>query len=168
MLGLCCWSQAFSVTSGGYSLLCKGFSLWWLLLLQSTGSRCPGFHSCGTWAQLLLSKWDLLRPGLDPMPPTLAGGFLTTGPPEKSKMYTSEFQTNIFSSLCYISTWMSNRHLLSKTELMIFFLPSLSYFCEFNLSQSTREMQPSQIVVERKGQDSGVRCVFQSQHFAPC
>ena len=40
------------VASGGYSLLwCAGFSLWWLLLLQSTGSRRAGFGSCGTWAQ---------------------------------------------------------------------------------------------------------------------
>ena len=38
--------------SGGYSSLqCAGFSLWWLLLLQSTGSRCTGFSSCGMWAQ---------------------------------------------------------------------------------------------------------------------
>ena len=38
--------------SGGYSLLwCTGFSLQWLLLLQSTGSRCVGLSSCGTWAQ---------------------------------------------------------------------------------------------------------------------
>ena len=38
--------------SGGYSSLwCADFLLW-LLLLQSTGSRCAGFSSCGTWAQL--------------------------------------------------------------------------------------------------------------------
>ena len=37
--------------SGGYSLLqCVGFSLQWLLLLQSTGSRRTGFSSCGVWA----------------------------------------------------------------------------------------------------------------------
>ena len=37
---------------GGYSSLrCAGFSLRWLLLLQSTGSRRTGFSSCGTWAQ---------------------------------------------------------------------------------------------------------------------
>ena len=29
------------------------FSLRWLLLLRSTGSRCAGFSSCGTWAQQL-------------------------------------------------------------------------------------------------------------------
>ena len=38
----------------GYSLSwCAGSSLWWLLLLWSTGSRCTGFSSCGTWAQQL-------------------------------------------------------------------------------------------------------------------
>ena len=37
--------------SRGYSLLrCAGFSLQWLLLLQSTGSRHGGFSSCGSWA----------------------------------------------------------------------------------------------------------------------
>ena len=36
---------------GGYSSLqCAGFSLRWLLLLQSTGSRRAGFSSCGSWA----------------------------------------------------------------------------------------------------------------------
>ena len=38
--------------SGGHSSLrCVGFSLWWLLLLRSTGSRCTGFSSCGSRAQ---------------------------------------------------------------------------------------------------------------------
>ena len=38
--------------SGGYSSLwCVGFSLRWLLLLRSTGSRHTGFSSCGTRAQ---------------------------------------------------------------------------------------------------------------------
>ena len=37
--------------SRGYSSLrCAGFSLRWLLLLRSTGSRCTGFSSCGTQA----------------------------------------------------------------------------------------------------------------------
>ena len=36
--------------SRGYSSLqCMGFSLWWLFLLWSTGSRSMGFSSCGTW-----------------------------------------------------------------------------------------------------------------------
>ena len=38
--------------SGVYSSLrCMGFSLQWLLLLWSMGSRHMGFSSCGTWAQ---------------------------------------------------------------------------------------------------------------------
>ena len=42
------------VASGGYSLLqCAGFSLRWLLLLRSMGSRHVGFSSCGTRAQQL-------------------------------------------------------------------------------------------------------------------
>ena len=42
------------VASGGYSSLwCAGFSLQWLLLLWSTGSRCMGFSSCSTRAQQL-------------------------------------------------------------------------------------------------------------------
>ena len=51
--GLHCCVQAFLiVASRGYSLLrCVGFSLWWLLLLRSMGSRYVGFSSCGTWAQ---------------------------------------------------------------------------------------------------------------------
>ena len=37
--------------SRGYSSLrCAGFSLRWLLLLWSTGSRRVGFSSCGSWA----------------------------------------------------------------------------------------------------------------------
>ena len=43
---------SLAAASGGCSSLrCVGFSLRWLLLLQSTGSRRAGFSSCGTWAQ---------------------------------------------------------------------------------------------------------------------
>ena len=85
------------VASRGYSSLwCTGFSLQWLLLLHSTGSRCAGFSSCGTpalerrlsscgaWAWLLHSMWDLSGPGIKPVSPALAGRFLTTAPPGKS------------------------------------------------------------------------------------
>ena len=91
------------VASGGYSSLrCAGFSLWWLLLLWSTGCRCTGFSccgspalerrlsSCGTRAQLLRGMWDLPGPGLEPVSSALAGGFLTTAPPRKSLNYNFE------------------------------------------------------------------------------
>ena len=51
-MGLCCCA-GFSLVSesGGYCLLPRtGFSLQWLLLLQSTGSRCMGFSSRGSQA----------------------------------------------------------------------------------------------------------------------
>ena len=98
-LGLRCCVRAFSLVavSRGYSSLwCMGFSLWWLLLLWSTGSRRAGFSSCGlqalerrlsscgAQAQLLCSMWDLPGPGIKPMSPALAGGFPTTAPPRKS------------------------------------------------------------------------------------
>ena len=78
--------QGLSVVSAsrGYSLLqCMGFSLRWLLLLWSIGSRLMGFSSCGTQAQLLCSMWDLPGTGLEPVSPALAGRFLTTAPPGK-------------------------------------------------------------------------------------
>ena len=42
--------------SGGYSLLCVGFSLQWLVLLRSTGSRHAGFSSCGTRASVVVAR----------------------------------------------------------------------------------------------------------------
>ena len=62
----------------------EGFSLQWLLLLQSTSSRACRLSSCGVQAWLLCRMWNLPRLGIKPMPPALAGGFLTTGPPGKS------------------------------------------------------------------------------------
>ena len=53
VLGLRCCVRAFSSCGEReiLSLWCTGFSLWWLLLLWSTGCRCAGFiSSCGSWA----------------------------------------------------------------------------------------------------------------------
>ena len=56
-----------------------------LLSLQSTNSGVLRllYSSCGTWVYLLRGLWDLPRPEIKPMSPALAGGFLTTGSPEK-------------------------------------------------------------------------------------
>ena len=45
---------------------------------QAPGSRVCGHSICGDG----LSQ-DLPRPGIEPEPPALQGGFLTTGPPRK-------------------------------------------------------------------------------------
>ena len=99
-----------AAASGGYSsLCCAGFSLWWLLLLRSTGSTCTGFsscglqalehrlRSCGAWAQLLCGLWDLPGPELKPVSPALAGGFLTAKPPGKSPNKNFEEKKKIIS-----------------------------------------------------------------------
>ena len=48
---------SLAAESGGYSSLwCAGFSLQWLLFLQSTGSRPAGFSSCGAWASVVVAR----------------------------------------------------------------------------------------------------------------
>ena len=87
--------------SGGYSSSrCSGFSLRWLLLLQSMGSTHTGFRSCGAWAQLLRGMWDLPGPGLEPVSPALAGGFLTTAPPGKPPSILKPKILGIFCRTC--------------------------------------------------------------------
>ena len=39
--------------------------------------------------------WDLPGPGLEPMSPALAGGFLTAAPPEKPNTYVLELSLNL-------------------------------------------------------------------------
>ena len=59
--------------------------------LSSCGSRDleRRLSSCGTRDQLLRGMWDLPGPGLEPVSPALAGGFLTTVPPGKPKALIS-------------------------------------------------------------------------------
>ena len=53
--------------------------------LSSCGLRAleRRLSSCASQAELLRGMWDLPRPGLKPVSPVLAGGFLTTVPPGK-------------------------------------------------------------------------------------
>ena len=134
-LGLHYCMRAFSLVaaSRGYSSLrCAGFSLPWFLLLwsralgaralvvvacsfSSCGSRVleRRLSSCGTRAQLLHGMWDLPGPGLEPLSPVLAGGFLTTAPPGKSRFANLQRKTAnscqeqflLSLSACYLYTW---------------------------------------------------------------
>ena len=54
--------------------------------LSSFGPRAleHRLSSCGAQAELLRGMWDLPGPGIEPVSPALAGGFLTTTPPGKS------------------------------------------------------------------------------------
>ena len=74
------------------SLCCRAQALgMWASVVVARGlSSCGSWalerrlSSCGTRAYLLRGMWDLPGPGLEPVSPALAGGFLTTAPPGKS------------------------------------------------------------------------------------
>ena len=52
-------------------------------LVVEHGLQTRRLSSCGSRAQLLRGMWDLPRPGLEPVPPALAGRLSTTAPPGK-------------------------------------------------------------------------------------
>ena len=137
-LGLCCCALAFSsCASGGYSSLrCMGFSLRWLLLLQSTGYRRAGFSSCSAWAQQLwlagsrAQAQQLWCTGLvaprhvgssrtraQTRVPCVASGFLTTAPPGKSGILF--FKTKRFSSMDTFKYMLTLKNFSRKVLLMM-------------------------------------------------
>ena len=61
------FGRAGSFALCGLSLVVvsEGFSLRWLLLLQSTGSRRAGFRSCGAWAYVLRGMSHPPGPGIN-------------------------------------------------------------------------------------------------------
>ena len=79
---------------------CSGFSCCgaWALGARASVVVARGLSSCGSWAlecrlsscgaqsQLPCSMWDLPGPGIEPLSPALAGGFLTTVPPGKPRV----------------------------------------------------------------------------------
>ena len=76
----------------------------WLLLLQLPGSVVVGhglgcFTACG----------NLSRPGIEPMSPVLAGGFLIAGPPGTSL-------GQIFHDVVYCQYWASQLALVVKNH----------------------------------------------------
>ena len=75
--------------SGGHSSSRRAdLSLSRPLPSQTTGSRRAGSATvCGSRAQSLRGMWDPPRPGPEPVSPALAGGFPTTAPPGKPKIF---------------------------------------------------------------------------------
>ena len=133
-----CRLSLVAVSRGYSSLQCTGFSLQWLLLLQSMGSRCVGFSSCGSRslerrlsscgarAQLLRSMWDLPGPGLEPVSPALAGGFLITVPPGKP---TEAFQFDVpLIYFCCLYFWCHIQKIIAKINVKEIF-PLFSFRC---------------------------------------
>ena len=81
----CCRAQALGVRAS--VVVARG--------LSSCGSRAleHRLSSCGARAYLLHGMWDLPGPGLEPVSPALAGGFLTTAPPGKLPKLFYNLQT---------------------------------------------------------------------------
>ena len=88
VLGLHCHAQAFSScsklglpsSSGAQTSHCSSFPC------AEHGLQACRLSSHSTRALLFHGMWNLPRPGIEPVSPALAGGFLTTGPPGKSLM----------------------------------------------------------------------------------
>ena len=120
LLGLLCCVDfsLLAVSRGSSSLKCAGFSLPWLLLLRSTGSRAQGLcscgsralehrlNSCGTGTQLLCGMWDLPGPGIEPVSPALTGRFFTTGHQASLGGYFKKY-----FNLCFYNSKESKSHL---------------------------------------------------------
>ena len=102
-----CGLSLIVVRRGYSSLCCTGTSLWWLLLWWSMGSRSQDWwalehqlSSCGTQAQLLLSKWNPAGPGIEPLSPVLAGRLPSTGPRGKSPQTNSLKEDYVLAFSC--------------------------------------------------------------------
>jgi len=86
VLGLGCCARVFS-SCGEQGLLL--FGVLWLLI--EVASLVAEHRLWGAWASVvaahdLTALWNFPRPGIKPMSSSLAGRFLTTGTPGKSKM----------------------------------------------------------------------------------
>ena len=88
--------------------------------LSSWGSRAleHRLSSCDARAQLLHGMWDLPGPGLEPVSPALAGGFLTTAPPGKVPSLTFYVQT--YDAFCI------NFCIMCEAQADTFFCMSMS------------------------------------------
>ena len=75
--------------------------------------------SCGSQAQLLCGMWDLPRPGLEPMSPALAGGFLTTAPPGKPSFF---FTLHILFAAIYFCNWSIILYIATFLNFYSFYL----------------------------------------------
>ena len=101
-LGLCC--QGPSPVAASRLLLVAAPSS------QSAGSICTGISNCtyglgrcGTEHKLPCGMWDLSKPGIKPVSPTLADRFLTTGVTGKPQnMFLSKNNLLTIARACYL------------------------------------------------------------------
>ena len=91
------WGFSLVSVSRGYSLVSvNGLLIAMVSLAADTGFRAHELSSCSEWAWVSCGIWNLFESRIKPMSPTLAGGFLTTGPPGK---FSQAFLIKMFSPL---------------------------------------------------------------------
>ena len=74
----------YQVVGRGATLWYPGFSLQWLLLLRSTGSRVCGHQELWLVGLVASCMWSLPRPGIEPTSLALAGRSFTDEPPTEA------------------------------------------------------------------------------------
>ena len=85
VLGLHCCARAFSSCGerGLHFVAVRRLLIVVASLVVEHGLQVRRLSSCGARAQLLCGMWDPPGPGIEPVSPALAGGFLTIVPPGK-------------------------------------------------------------------------------------
>ena len=115
VLGLHHCALAFSSCRKG------GSSLLWCRVSHRCGFSCCGAPTIGTWtcgprAYLPHGMWNSPLLGIEPVSPTWAGRFPTTGPPENScpsfpppliYLFLIKGQLQYWDDFCHTSTWIS-------------------------------------------------------------
>ena len=106
------WTSHF----GGFSCCgARALGAWASVVVAHGLSSCGSWAlecrlgSCGARAYLLHGTWDLPGPGIEPVSPALAGGFLTTAPPGKSLSNENERGdiSDLFSDYELTFSWKS-------------------------------------------------------------
>ena len=112
LLGHCCLAYAQAFSSCGErvcSLRCVGFSCCGARALgvRTSAVAAHGLTSCGA-GTYLFTPWHVESSGrgIKPLPPALAGGFLSTAPPEKS--FIKGFFLSAFSPVIFFFLFLCN------------------------------------------------------------
>ena len=95
-----CGLSLAALSGGSSRLQCSGFSLWWLLSLQSTDPRFWGSGAVAHGLYLLPSTWNLPEPGIEPVSPAPVGG--STVPPGKSRVVCI-FDVELYELFPYVN-----------------------------------------------------------------
>ena len=118
--------------SGGHSSSrCAGLSLSRPLtvaasLVAEHRLQMCRLSSCGSRAQLLCGMWDLPRPGLEPMSPALAGGFSTTAPPGKPRIW---FNVDIYPKNARCQHALKLPNLVTFCIFVLLLIAKIDFFC---------------------------------------